>query len=147
MLAGDLSAGRLIPARLRPRFVTPLRLLLAVPYLCFILPLGVPIAVIMVVIASTGFGAGLLLQERLIALTDDAIRGQALGLHSSGMMTMQAVGATLAGLVAQHLPPGTAIAVMGAASLLVTVALTRPLRLSDPAPPDAPETNQLQVSA
>lgn len=127
MLAGDFSAGRLIPPRLRPRFVTPLRLLLAAPYLLFILPLGVPTAVGMVAIASTGFGAGLLLQERLIALTDDSIRGQALGLHSSGMMTMQAVGASLAGLIAQHVPPGAAIAMMGSASLLVTVALTRNL--------------------
>jgi MFS family permease len=135
MLAGDFSPGRLIPPRLRPRFVTPLRLLLAAPYLLFILPLGIPTAVGMVAIASTGFGAGLLLQERLIALTDDSIRGQALGLHSSGMLTMQAVGASLAGLLAQHVSPGTAIAVMGLASLLVTVALTRRLHLSDPAQP------------
>jgi predicted MFS family arabinose efflux permease len=134
MLLGDLSAGRLIPARLRPRFVTPLRFLLAVPYLVFALPVPVPVAAVLVAIASAGFGAGLLLQERLIALTDEAMLGQALGLHSSGMMAMQAVGATIAGLLAQQLPTGPAMAVMGALSLLVSASLTRGLRLSAPRP-------------
>ncbi|AGZ38921.1 major facilitator superfamily permease [Actinoplanes friuliensis DSM 7358] len=130
MLAGDLSAGRFLPARLRPRFVTPFRLLLAAPYLLFVLPLTVPVAVVLVAVASVGFGAGLLLQERLIGLTDETIRGQALGLHGSGLMTMQAVGATIAGVIAQHLPVGTAIAIMGTLSLVVTLLLTPGLRLS-----------------
>jgi hypothetical protein len=56
----------------------------------------------------------------LLALTPDELRGQALGLHSSGTLTMQAVGAVTAGLVAQHLLPGTAMAVMAAASLVIT---------------------------
>lgn len=134
MFLGDLSAGRFIPARLRPRFVTPLRFLLAAPYLLFALPMPVPVAVVLVAVASAGFGAGLLLQERLIALTDEAMLGQALGLHSSGMMTMQAVGATIAGLIAQQLPVGPAMAVMGALSLLVSLSLTRGLRRSEPLP-------------
>jgi predicted MFS family arabinose efflux permease len=132
MLAGDLAAGRFIPPALRPRLVTPLRLLLAVPYLFFALPLGIGVAAAGVLIASVGFGAGLLLQERLIALTGEDVRGQALGLHSTGMMGMQAVGATLAGAVAQHLPVGTAMTVMAAASIAVSLALTPGLRLSDP---------------
>jgi MFS family permease len=140
MFAGDLSAGRLIPARLRPRFVTPLRFLLGVPYLLFAVPLPVPVAVVLVAVASAGYGAGLLLQERLIALTDDTMLGQALGLQSSGTMTMQAVGATIAGVIAQHLPVGPAMAVMGALSLLVSLSLSRGLRRSAPpaAAVDAP---------
>jgi len=138
MLLGDVAAGRLIPPGRRSRYVTPLRLLLAVPYLLFVLPLPLPVAVALAGVASAGFGAGLLLQERLIALTGERLRGQALGLHSSAMMAMQAVGALLAGLVAQHLPVGAAMAVMGAASLVVSLALTRPLRLSEaPAPEHA----------
>jgi hypothetical protein len=134
MFLGDLSAGRLIPARLRSRFVTPLRFLLAVPYLLFALPMPVPVAAVLVAVASAGYGAGLLLQERLIALTDEAMLGQALGLQSSGTMTMQAVGATVAGLIALHLPTGPAMAVMGGLSLLVSASLTRGLRRSDPRP-------------
>ena len=54
--------------------------------------------------------------------------GQALGLHSSGMLAMQGVAATLAGAVAQWTSAGTAIAVMAAASVAVTLALAPGLR-------------------
>lgn len=124
MLAGDMFTGRFLPPGRRAVFITPFRLLLAVPYLVFALSPGLPLAIVAVVLASAGFGAGLLLQERLLALTPDELRGQALGLHSSGMLTMQAVGAVTAGLVAQHLSPGTAMAVMATASLVITLALS-----------------------
>ncbi|SDU41493.1 MFS transporter [Jiangella alkaliphila] len=132
MLLGDLAAGRLLSPATRQRYVTPLRFALAAPYLLFVLPLNLPVAAVAAAIASVGFMSTLLLQERLIALTGKDVRGQALGLHASGMKAMQAAGATVAGLVAQVLPVGTAIAVMAALSVVVTAALTPGLRLSDP---------------
>jgi len=132
MLLGDLAAGRFLPQRLRWRFVTPLRLLLAVPFLLFAFPLSLPVAVGAAAIASTGFASTLLLQERLITLTGDDVRGQALGLHANGMKAMQAVGATLAGLTAQLLPVGTTMTALAVVSLAVTAVLSPGLRLSDP---------------
>ncbi|GAA3614332.1 MFS transporter [Nonomuraea rosea] len=129
MLLGDLAAGRFLSPEARRRFVTPLRFLLALPYLLFVLPLGTPIAAGVVAVASIGFASTLLLQERLIALVGDEVRGQALGLHGTGMKAAQAVGATVAGLVAQYLPAGAAMAVMGLASLVVTAVLSPGLRL------------------
>ena len=133
MLAGDLTSGRLLPPLVRPRLVTPLRVLLALPFLLF--PLGLPlwVAALAVVVASVGYGAGLLLQERLVDLTPDAIRGQALGLHGTGLMTFQAVGAGIAGSVAQVLPVADAMGVMAVLSLLVSAALTPGLRAAAPA--------------
>ena len=61
-------------------------------------------------------------------LTPDELSGHALGLHSSGMLAMQGVGAALAGAIAQQTSPATAMAVMAAASLAVTVALAPGLR-------------------
>lgn len=123
MLAGDTIVGRFVPLRWRPRLVTPLRLLLAAPILLFVLPLPVPVAALLLAVAAVGFSAGLLLQDVLIALTPDNARGQALGLHTSGLLTMQAVAATIAGLVAQYVPTSTAITLMAVASLLVTLVL------------------------
>jgi len=134
MLLGDLAAGRLLPPDARRRLVTPLRFLLALPYLLFALPLGPPVAAGAAAVASIGFASTLLLQEHLIALTGEDIRGQALGLHATGMKAMQAIGATLAGLTAQYLPVGAAITVMAVASLAVTAALTPSLRMSTPRP-------------
>ncbi|MFG2679285.1 MFS transporter [Streptomyces sp. NPDC048392] len=124
MLAGDLTVGRLLPARLRPRLGIPLLVLLAAPYLVLCLRPPLPLTAVLVALASVGFGASLVQQERLVALTPGEVSGHALGLHSAGMLTMQGVGATLAGTVAQFSSPATAMTVMALASLAVTLTLT-----------------------
>jgi predicted MFS family arabinose efflux permease len=128
MLAGDTLAGRFVPSRWRARLGAPLRLLLAAPYLVFALQPALPVAVAAVLLASVGYSATLLLQQRLIALTPDELSGHALGLHSSGMLAMQGVGAALAGAVAQQTSPGTAMAVMATISIAVTLMLGPGLR-------------------
>ncbi|MDH6137609.1 putative MFS family arabinose efflux permease [Kitasatospora sp. MAA4] len=128
MLVGDTVTGRFLPARWKERLGSPLRLLLAVPYLVFALNPALPLAVAAVVLASVGYSASLLLQERLMALTPDELSGQALGLHSSGMLTMQGAGAALAGAVAQQTSPATAMTCVAVLSAAVTLALAPGLR-------------------
>ncbi|MGI5376142.1 MFS transporter [Streptomyces sp. CA-251387] len=123
MLVGDVTVGRLVPPALRPRLGVPLLLLLATPYLFFALRPAVPSAAVAAAVASVGFGASLVQQERLMALTPDELGGHALGLHGSGMLTMQGVSAALAGSVAQLTSPATAMTVMAAASIAVTLTL------------------------
>lgn len=133
MLAGDVVAGRLVPPQWRERLRVPLCLLLALPYLIFVLSPALPVAVAAIVLASAGYSASLLLQERLMALTPEELSGHALGLHSSGMVTMQGVSAALAGAVAQLTSPATAITVLAAASVAVTLTLAPGLRHPLPA--------------
>ena len=128
MLLGDITTGRFLPASWRRVLGAPLRLLLAVPYLVFAFHPALPIAAAAVMLASVGYAASLLLQERLMALTPHALSGQALGLQSSGMLTMQGVGAVLAGVVAQWSSPSAAMTVMAVASVVVTLSLARGLR-------------------
>ncbi|HEX3712260.1 MAG TPA: MFS transporter [Trebonia sp.] len=128
MLAGDTLAGRFVPPRWRERLGSPLRLLLAAPYLVFALRPGLPVAVAAVVLASVGYCASLLLQERLLALVPEELSGHALGLGSSGTLAMQGAGAALAGAVAQWSSPGAAMATMAVISLAVTLLLARGLR-------------------
>ncbi|MFF4248446.1 MFS transporter [Streptomyces sp. NPDC001822] len=123
MLIGDTVTGRLLPARWRGRLGIPLLLLLAAPYLLFALRPGLPWALALAALASTGFSASLLFQERLMALTPDAAAGQALGLHASGMLALQGIAAALAGTVARWTSPAAAMAVMAAASALATLCL------------------------
>lgn len=124
MLIGDTVAGRFFARRWRGRLATPLQLLLAAPYLLFATRPALPAALALAALASVGFAASLLFQERLMALVPDEFTGQALGLHSSGMLTMQGVAAALVGTVAQWTSPATAMTVMAAASIAVTLALT-----------------------
>ncbi|POX65292.1 MFS transporter [Streptomyces sp. Ru62] len=123
MFAGDVTVGRLLRPAVRRRLATPLLLLLATPYLLFFAHPPVPVAVVCVTVASAGFGAGLVQQERLMSLTPGDQAGQALGLHSAGMLTFQGVSAALAGAVAQFTSPATAMTVMATGSLCVTLAL------------------------
>ncbi|MFR9798143.1 MFS transporter [Streptomyces sp. MS06] len=123
MFAGDLTVGRLVPPAVRRRLATPLRLLLAVPYLFFVLRPGVALSAVAVTLASVGFAASLVLQERLMSLTPDDLAGQALGLHGTGMVAMQGVGAALAGTLAELTSPAAAMTLMAACSVTVTLAL------------------------
>ncbi|SPL94576.1 unnamed protein product [[Actinomadura] parvosata subsp. kistnae] len=124
MFLGDVAVGRLVPPAWRPRLAIPLRLLLAAPYLIFVLrPEGVAAAVV-VAVASAGFGAGLILQERLMSHTPAGLAGQALGLHFVGMSAVQGLCAALAGAVAQLTSPAVAMTVLATGSVAVTLILT-----------------------
>lgn len=123
MFVGDMAVGRLVTPAVRRRLATPLRLLLAVPYLFFVLRPGVALSAVAVTVASVGFAASLVLQERLMSLTPDDLTGQALGLHATGMAALQGVGAVLAGTLAQLTSPATAMTLMAAGSITVTLTL------------------------
>lgn len=125
MLLGDLAVGRLLTAEQRRRCAFLLRLLLAVPYLLFVLHPPMPLATIAVFVASAGYAATLPLQELLLELTPDQVRGQVQGVESAGRMTSQGIGAAIAGGIAQHLSPATTITLLAMASIAVTV-LSRP---------------------
>ena len=135
--ARDRRQGEILRGRRWPG--NPLRLLLAAPYLVFALQPALPIAVAAVVLASVGYSASLLLQHRLMALTPEELSGHALGLHSSGMLAMQGIGAAVAGAVAEQTSPGTAMAVMAAISVIVTLILAPGLR-PDRVPPRKPKS-------
>lgn len=141
MFAGDVTVGRLVPATVRPRLGLPLLVLLAGPYLAFFLHPALPVAAALVALASVGFGASLVQQERLMALTPDELSGHALGLHSAGMLTMQGVAAALAGSAAQLTSPARAMTLAAMASLVVTAALATAAgraRRPEPVPGPAP---------
>ncbi|MFJ4035147.1 MFS transporter [Streptomyces griseoluteus] len=123
MLAGDVTVGRLLPPAVRARLATPLLLLLAVPYLAFAARPPLSLAVVCVTVASVGFGASLVQQERLMSLTPDALSGHSLGLHSAGMLTMQGVSAAVAGSLAQVTSPAAGMALMAGASVAATLGL------------------------
>lgn len=128
MLAGDVLVGRFLSPTARQRSVLPLRLLLPVPYLVFVLRPDLPLAMTLAAVASVGFAASLPLQERLIAHSPAYARGQVLGLQQNGMLAGQAVCAVLAGALADQLATHQAVVVLAGLSLVGTLWLTRGLR-------------------
>ncbi|MEY9962618.1 putative MFS family arabinose efflux permease [Streptacidiphilus sp. MAP12-16] len=125
MLLGDLTVGRLLTTDQRRRYAFALRLLLAAPYLLFAIHPPVLVAAAAVFAASIGFAATLPLQEQLLDLTPDPVRGQVQGVESAGRMTWQGLGAAIAGGTAQQFAPGTAITAIAAVSVAITI-VSRP---------------------
>ncbi len=128
MMAGDLLVGRLLTPAGRRRSNTALRVLLAAPFLLFALEPSVPVAAVLVAVATVGYGASLAQQEWLVALTPGELRGQVLGVESAVRMTGQGVFAALAGALADVIAVGTAMAVFALVSLVVALALVPGLR-------------------
>jgi MFS family permease len=133
MLAGDLLVARVMSAEGRARSRTPLRLLLAVPYLAFALHPPIAAAGGLVLVASLGYGATLVLQEELLCTVPRSQTGHALGLHSCGLLAMQALGASLAGTVAGQLSPQLTMTSLAVASIAVTLTVS-PARSQQPEP-------------
>lgn len=123
MLAGDVLVARLLTPTTRARLRMPLRLLLAVPYLGFMLHPPIGVAGVLVLVASVGYGSTLLLQEELLATVPRSLTGHALGLHSCGLLTMQALGATAAGLIASLSSARATMAFLAVASTVITLAV------------------------
>ncbi|WDZ82709.1 MFS transporter [Micromonospora cathayae] len=137
MLTGDVVVGRFLSPAARRRCVLPLRLLLPLPYLAFLLQPNLPVAMLLALVASVGFAASLPLQEWLIDRSPPQVHGQVLGLHQNGMLVGQAVFAVFAGAVADVAPTHLAVALLAGLSLVTTLLLTRGLRRAGPVPPPA----------
>jgi MFS family permease len=144
MLLGDTLAGRFVSAQWRDRLGPWLQLLLACPYLLFIARPSLAVACVLCAVASVGYSATLMLQQRLMALTPDDLTGHALGLFSSCMLAMQGVGAALAGAIAGWTSPAIGITVMAAVSVAVTLALALGLRPTVTATADRPAGSRRQ---
>jgi MFS family permease len=127
MMTGDLVVGRFLSRSGRRLAARWLRILLAMPFLGFAFDLHIAVLSVLVALGSSGYAASLSQQEVLVDLTPADLRGQVLGVESALRMTTFGIVAILAGTLADLTSPVPAITVCAAASLLVSVALTRPL--------------------
>jgi predicted MFS family arabinose efflux permease len=117
MFLGNLVVTRALAPRTRERAVGPLAVLLGLPLVPFAFDIGPVVAGALMVLVGTGFAYGIGLQGRFRdALPDDA-RGQAFGLLSTGLMTLQGVGPLLFGVLTEVMPVGAAMAVAGVATI------------------------------
>ena len=137
MLTGDVVVGRFLPHHVRDQLVNPLRFLLAAPFLLFWFEPSIGVAMTLGLVAAIGYADSLPLQERMVTHTPDDRLGQMLGLRGAGLRAGQALGALLAGTTADLLgvgpeAAGRAMALMAAASILVSVALVPGLARSRP---------------
>jgi hypothetical protein len=121
MFAGNLVVARTFTPRARERAVAPLVVALGAPLLGFAFNVHPVVAGVLLAVVGSGFAFGLGLQGSFLdALPDDA-RGQAFGLLSTGLMTLQGVGPLVFGGFTEVVPVGVAMAIAGIATLGTSV--------------------------
>ncbi|SEG93621.1 Predicted arabinose efflux permease, MFS family [Nonomuraea solani] len=128
MAAGEFAVGRFAAPELRERLSLPLAVALGVPWLGFVAMPGIGWAAVLAGVSTAGLAYQLGLQRRFVDAVPEAVRGQAFGLQSAGLMTGQAAGAAMVGALGEVVAPGYAIAVAGGAGVLIALALARTLR-------------------
>ncbi|MET7335335.1 MFS transporter [Nonomuraea sp. NPDC005650] len=133
MAVGEFAVGRFAAPAVRERLSLPLAVLLGVPWIGFALGPGIGWAAVLAAVAAAGLAYQLGLQRRFVDAVPEDVRGQAFGLQSAGLMTGQAAGAALVGVLGEAIGPGPAMAVAGGGGILVALALAGVLRPS-PAP-------------
>jgi MFS family permease len=127
MLTGDLVVGRFVRPDRREALTPWLAALLGVPLLGFVLNPAPALAAVLLAAATFGFAYHLGLARRFLAAVPEDSRGQAFGLASTGIMTLQGLAVAGAGALGEFAAPGVVIAAAGLAALAATVALRNQL--------------------
>ena len=123
MIAGDLVVGRLLRPRTRERLTMPLMVTCGLPLLAFAASPPLPVVAAVLVITGAGLAYTLGIQRRFLEAVPEPMLGQAFGLQSTGLMTLQGVGPAVFGAVGQAISAGPAMAIAGAATVMVGLAL------------------------
>ncbi|GAA1890057.1 MFS transporter [Asanoa iriomotensis] len=127
MLLGQLVIGRLVPPDTRTRLVAPLVLLLGLPPVGFAFDPPLAVCAVLMVASGVGFAYSLGLQRAFVDAVPELARGQAFGLLSTGLMTLQGVGPAVFGALASLTAPRWAVALAGVTTI-TTVLLVPPSR-------------------
>lgn len=128
MLVGNLVVGRFVLPATRERLVALLVAVLGLPLLVFAFGPPWPLCAVLLLVTGTGFAYSLGLQRSFLDALPEASRGQAFGLLTSGMMTVQGVGPAVFGALAEVVSVGAAISAAGIASLCMAGYLAREFR-------------------
>jgi predicted MFS family arabinose efflux permease len=129
-VAGMLIAGsRLSPSR-RRRFMVPLASWTLVPLLCFVARPALIPAVALLALSGLGWAYSIGLDQGLLEVTPQHLRGRTLSLATSGLMLANGLGFAAAGAAAEFAAPHTVIVASSLTGLLAVTLLARPVTRS-----------------
>lgn len=127
---GELWAGSVLTARTRSRITAPLAAASPLPLLLFAGRPGPAVVLAALLLAGLAHAYTLGLDRMYLDAVPDELRGRAMTLLSTGLMTLQGVGMALAGAAAEFLPAHVVVAGSGALGSGVVVLLLAEVRRS-----------------
>jgi predicted MFS family arabinose efflux permease len=102
-VVGELLAGTMMRPQTRVRLVAPLAAVMFVPLLGFAIEPGAVTAAVLLAVCGLGFTYAMGLDQRVLAVTPETLRGRALTLALAGLMISQGLGFAVAGAAAEFL--------------------------------------------
>ncbi|MET3983445.1 MFS transporter [Streptomyces sp. PvR034] len=138
-IAGELWAGSALGAGARSRIVAPLATVGLLPLLGYAVRPGVwPLAALLLA-AGLAHAYTLGLDQWYVDAVPDELRGRAMTLLSTGLMTLQGVGMALAGLAAEFWPVHAVVVGAGVLGTGCVLFLLAELRASAPSGSSGPK--------
>ncbi|MGR4882197.1 MFS transporter [Streptomyces sp. LARHCF249] len=127
-IAGELWAGSALTSRTRSRITVPLAAAGLLPLLLYTLRPGVLLAFTALLLAGLAQAYTLGLDQWYLDAVPEELRGRAMTLLSTGLMTLQGAGMALAGLAAEFLPVHRVVTGSGIIGTAVVLLLLAELR-------------------
>ncbi|MFK0160181.1 MFS transporter [Streptomyces sp. NPDC090493] len=127
-VAGELYAGARLGPAARERIALPLVCLTLLPYLGYALHPSLALSLLLLLTAGAGSAYTLGLDQWFVRAVPEELRGRAMTVLSAGLMTLQGVGMTLAGLAAQTVGVRAAVAGAGAVGVVCCCGLAAAAR-------------------
>lgn len=134
-VAGELYAGARLGPAARERIALPLVCLTLLPYLGYALHPSLAVSLLLLVLAGAGSAYTLGLDQWFVRAVPEELRGRAMTVLSAGLMTVQGVGMTLAGVAAEAVGVRAAVAGAGVVGALCCWGLAVAARRAVPRVP------------
>ncbi|MYS22559.1 Predicted arabinose efflux permease, MFS family [Streptomyces sp. DvalAA-14] len=125
---GELTAGTLLGPASRERIAIPLAALSMVPFVCFVVHPSLPFAIVLLMCTGLCMAYSLGIDKWFVLDVPEEMRGRAMSLLAAGIMTLQGVGMTVGGAVAEWVPPYAVIAGAGALGSLSVLPVLKSVR-------------------
>ncbi|MEU8772962.1 MFS transporter [Streptomyces sp. NPDC048606] len=131
-VAGELWAGSALTARTRSRIVAPLARAAPLPLLVYLVRPGAGAVLVALLLVGLAHAYTLGLDRMYVDAVPEELRGRAMTLLTTGMMTAQGLGMVLAGLAAEFLPVHVVVAGAGVIGAGVAALLLAEVRATEP---------------
>ncbi|MCB5177863.1 MFS transporter [Streptomyces antimicrobicus] len=146
-VAGELWAGSALGPRSRSRLVAPLAVAGFLPLLGYAARPGLPLLAVLLLLAGLAHAYTLGLDQWFLAAVPEELRGRAMTLLSTGLMTLQGVGMALAGLAGEFLPLHLVVAGAGGLGALCVLLLLADLRAATAGPRPLAPRDETELTA
>ncbi|MBD0736551.1 MFS transporter [Streptomyces sp. CBMA29] len=131
-VVGEVLAGTLLTPAARERIAIPLAAVSMLPFVCFLVHPSLPLAIVLLLITGITTAYALGIDKWFVHDVPEDMRGRAMSLLGAGIMTLQGVGMTVGGAVAEWVPPYAVIAGAGILGTLSVVPVLRSVRRTQP---------------